>query len=328
MLSDSEYKIFAGSSGKKFARNICAYMGVELGNSEVITFSDGNIMVKINESVRKKDIYLIQSIALNPNEEFVEILFWIDAFKRASAATVNVIMPYFSYAKGDRKDDIRASVRARVCADMIEHAGADSIMVMDLHSPQIQGFFKNPLEHLYAFPLLSEYIKNLNIEDIVIVSPDIGSVKRARRYSNYLNTPLAIGDKIRSGYDENAEILNIVGDVKNKNVVIIDDFSLSGGTLVEISKALNDMGAKRIVGVLSHILLTKDGVERINGSAIDLLISTDTVDNRFIFNSNKIKIVSAAPIFGEAILRIQRGESISQLLNKIPAKALNFKAVE
>lgn len=281
MLSNGKIKIFAGSTSKAFAKRICQYIGIELGKSEVITFSEGNTFVRIGETVRDKDVYLVQPIGLKPNNEFVEILFWMDAFKRASANSVTAIMPYFSYAKGDKKDEPRVSIRARVCAECIELAGVDRVVTMDLHSPQIQGFFKKPVDHLFALPVLCEYIKSIDFDNFVIVSPDAGFVKQARRYASYLKAPVAIGDKTRKAHDEKAEILEIIGEVKGKNTLIVDDFSISGGTLIDLAKVLKKRGAKRIAACLSHILLNETGVERIEDSPIELVISTDSVDNKY-----------------------------------------------
>ena len=318
----SEIKIFSGSSSKDFAHRICDYIGVELGESEVITFSEGNTFVRIGETVRGKDVYLVQSIGLNPNDEFVEILFWMDAFKRASASSVTAIMPYFSYAKGDKKDEPRVSIRARVCAESIELSGADRIVTMDLHSPQIQGFFKKPVDHLFALPVLCEYIRNMDLDDYVIVSPDAGYAKQAREFSRHLGVSTAIGDKMRKGHDEKAEALELIGDVKDKNAIIVDDFSISGGTLVELAGFLKERGAKKIFACLSHILLNSKGVEKIENSPIEKIISTDTVINPYIQNSSKIEIVSVAPLFAEAILRIHNKESLSILFERLPEEVI------
>jgi ribose-phosphate pyrophosphokinase len=298
-------------------------MGVELGVSEVITFSEGNIFVRVRETVRDKDVYLVQPIAMRPNDEFVEVLFWIDAFKRASANSVTAIIPYFSYAKADKKDEPRVSIRARVCADAIESAGVDRVVTMDLHSPQVQGFFKKPVDHLLAMPVLCEYIKKLDLGDFVVVSPDSGFAKHTRKYGSYLGVSVAIGDKMRKGHDETVEFLDIIGDVKGKNAIIIDDFSISGGTLIEVAKGLKQRGAKRIFACLSHILLNKEGVARIEDSPIELVISTDSVDNQWIKGSQKIKIVSVAPLFGEAIMRIHKRVSVSPLFDTVPERVLD-----
>lgn len=318
-MENGEIKVFAGSSGKNFADKMCNYMGAQLGKSEVIKFSDGNIFVKVGETVRDKDVYLVQSIGLKPNDEFTEILFWMDAFKRASASSVTAIIPYYGYAKGDKKDEPRVSIRARVCAECIELAGADRVVTMDLHSPQIQGFFKKPVDHLLALPVLCEFIQSLNLQNYVLVSPDAGFAKHARKFAAVLNAPVAIGDKTRTGHDEKAKVLEIIGDVKDKDAVIVDDFSLSGGTLIDLSIELKKRGAKRIFACLSHLLFNQKALDRINASPIELIAGSDSVENDFS-SCNKIKTVSVAPLFGEAILRIHNRESVSPLFDKIPKK--------
>lgn len=323
MKDDGEISIFAGSTGKAFAERMCSYLGTTLAMSEVITFSEGNTYVKAGETVRDKDVYLVQPIGLDPNNEFVEILFWMDAFKRASANSVTAIMPYFSYAKADKKDEPRVSIRARVCAECIELAGSDRIVTMDLHSPQIQGFFKKPVDHLFALPVLCEYIKNLELENMIVVSPDAGFAKQARKYADYLGVSVAIGDKTRKSHDEKAEILEIIGDVKGKNTVIVDDFSLSGGTLVNLAHALKEKGANRIIACLSHTLLNEHGVRKIDESPIEMLIGTDTVCNSALAGSQKIKLVSVAPLFAEAIQRIHNRESLSPLFDHVPKSCQN-----
>ncbi len=321
-----EIKVFAGSSGREFAKRVCEYIGVSLGKSEVITFSEGNTFVRVGETVRDKDVYLVQSIGLRPNDEFVEILFWMDAFKRASANSVTAIMPYFGYAKGDKKDEPRVSIRARVCADAIEQAGADRVVTMDLHSPQIQGFFKRPVDHLFALPVLCEYIKALNLDNLVVVSPDTGFAKSARKYASTLNVSVAIGDKIRRGHDERPEVLEIIGDVEGKNCLIVDDFSISGGTLVELARGLKQKGACRILTCLSHLLLSKDAVKRIDDSDIEMVIGTDSVENQWIEMSDKIQVVSVAPLFAEAIMRIHNRESVSVLFDRPPDQVSRMRS--
>ncbi len=319
-MEKGEIKIFAGSTGGDFAMKMCRYLGVNVGDSQVINFSEGNTYVKVGENVRDKDVYLVQPISMDPNNEFVEILFWMDAFKRASANSVTAIMPYFSYAKADKKDEPRVSIRARVCAESIELAGADRVVTMDLHSPQVQGFFKKPVDHLLALPLICEYIKSLQIDNMVVVSPDAGFAKRARKYADYLGVSVAIGDKTRKAHDEKAEVLEIIGNVEGKNAVIVDDFSLSGGTLIDIAKGLKERGANRVIACLSHILLNEKAIKKVEDSPIELLISTDSVDNKAVLNSEKIRIVSVAPLFAEAVLRIHERESISPLFDKVPNK--------
>ena len=246
----------------------------------------------------------------------------MDAFKRASASSVTAIMPYFSYAKGDKKDEPRVSIRARVCAESIELAGADRIVTMDLHSPQIQGFFKKPVDNLIALPVLCEYIKNMDIDNYVIVSPDAGYAKQAREFSRHLGVSTVIGDKTRKAHDEKAKVLELIGDVKDKNAIIVDDFSISGGTLVELAGFLKERGAKKIFACLSHILLNSKGVEKIENSPIEKVISTDTVINPYVQDSSKVEIVSVAPLFAEAIIRIHNRDSLSILFEKLPERVI------
>ncbi len=314
------FKVFSGSSGRIFAEKICKYMDITLGESTVRNFSDGNTFVRIEEPVRGKDVYLIQSIGLNPNNEFVELLFWLDAFKRASANSVTAIVPYFGYAKGDKKDEPRVSIRARVCAECIELSGADRIVTMDLHSPQVQGFFRKPVDNLSGMPLLSEYIKMLKLDDYVIVSPDAGFAKQARAFANYLNVTVVIGDKRRTDHTENPEILELIGDVRGKDAVIVDDFVISGGTLINLADMLKQQGANRIFACVSHILLNTEGIEKINKSCLEMIISTDTVFCPALIKSEKIQCISAAPLFAESILRIQNCQSISSLFSALPPK--------
>ena len=315
-------KIYAGSTGKTFARKMCAYLGTQLGDAETIKFSEGNIFVRVNESIREQDVYIVQPIGRDPNDEFVELLFWIDAFKRASANSVTAIIPYFSYAKGEKKDEPRVSIRARVCADCIEAAGADRIITMDLHAPQVQGFFKKPVDHLYAKSLLCEYVRRQGIitDDLVVVSPDAGSAKRAREYATELNRPVAIGDKVRYGHDENAKVLEIIGDVEDKNCLIVDDFYISGGTLADVAHGLKEKGAKHIYAVLSHNVLQEKAVKRIEDSPIEMLVSTDTLD--FPYQMPKLRTISAAPMFAQAVKIIHDRVSISTIFDQKQSKRM------
>jgi ribose-phosphate pyrophosphokinase len=315
---NSDIRIFAGSSGKEFADRMCQYLGINRGKTEVISFSDGNTYVRIEEHVRDEDVYLVLPLGLDPNNEFVELLFWMDAFKRSGARYVTAIVPYFSYAKGDKKDESRVSIRARVCAECIELAGADRVITMDLHAAQIQGFFKKPVDHLYACPLLAKYIKTIMSDNTVVVSPDAGFAKNARKFAAELGVDFAVGDKIRPAHDENAEIMEIIGDVSGRNAVIIDDFSISAGTIVEISKILKKRGAKSIIACLSHIPLSEKGVKAIENSDIEMVIATDSINNPRIKGSSKIKIISVAPLFAEVVKRMQERESIGDLIVNIP----------
>ena len=317
-LKKGELKIFYGSSGEQFAKRMSRYMRVDTGKTKLFRFTEGNTFVKVDEPIREQDFFLVHPIGLDPNNEFMELVFWIDAAKRASAKSVTVIMPYFSYAKADKKDEPRVSIRGRVCADMLEGVGADRIITMDLHSPQVQGFFTKPVDHLYAMPLLVNKIEQFGLDNLVVVSPDAGFVADARRYANRIGTSLVIGNKFRSGHDENAAIMEVIGDVKGKNCLIVDDFSISGGTLCHLAERLKLEGANRIFAALSHVLLNAEGVKRIENSPIEKLISTDSVYNECVLKSPKIELISVAPLFAEAVLRIVNRESLGDLFDEIP----------
>jgi len=316
MMNDDPMMVFAGSGSLRLTARICQYLQIEQGKNETIRFSEGNIFVRIQENVRGRHVYIVQSTVFPTNDNFVELLFWIDAFKRAGAATVTVLIPYFSYAKGDKKDEPRVSIRARVCADAIEVAGADRVVTMDLHAPQIQGFFHRPVDNLYALPILCERIISLQLQDMVIVSPDVGFAKQARHYASCLHTSSAIADKERRGHDEKADVLQIIGDVRNKTAVIVDDFTISGGTLASVAAMLVKYGAREVYAAVTHGVLTGDAVERINSSPIKRLFFTDTVENQPVQFSEKIEVVSVASLFGEAIKRIHNRESISEMFRE------------
>jgi len=222
--------IFAGSASPRLTAAICRELGVKVGASEVVRFSEGTLFVRVLENVRGRSVYLVQSTVFPTNANFMELLFWIDAFSRASADSVTVVVPYFSYAKGDKKDEPRVSIRARVCADAIEAAGADRVVTLDLHAPQIQGFFRIPVDDLYAMPYLCAAIERESLRDPVVVSPDAGFAKRARRFAHRLGAPLAIADKVREGHGETAEIVEIIGEVADRDAIIVDDFTISAGT--------------------------------------------------------------------------------------------------
>ncbi|HDS01538.1 MAG TPA: ribose-phosphate diphosphokinase, partial [candidate division Zixibacteria bacterium] len=227
--------------------------------------------------------------------------------------SVTLIMPYFSYAKGDKKDEPRVSIRARVCADAIEAAGADRVVAMDLHAPQIQGFFRVPVDNLYALPVLCDRIMELKLKNIVVVSPDTGFANQARRYASRLDASVAIGDKRRTAHDEKAEILEVIGDVEGKTAIVVDDFTISGGTLVDVSRKLEEMGAAEIYAMVTHGVFGEGSMAKIDDSPIKKLLVTDTVENQPEEFSPKIEIVSAAPLFGEAIKRIHDRDSISSM---------------
>src|SRR5437899_23097 len=241
-MSYDEMLVFAGSGSRGLTARICDYLQIPQGKNETLHFSDGNTFVRILENVRGRRVYLVQSTVFPANDNFMELLFWVDAFKRAGAETVTVIMPYFSYAKGDKKDEPRVSIRARVCADAIEVAGADRVVTLDLHQPQIQGFFRIPVDDLYALPVLCKEIVRKQLRDLVVVSPDTGFVKRAGKYASYLGTSIAIAIKQRTAHDERAQVLEIIGEVQGKTALIVDDFTISGSTLAEAAHKLVERG--------------------------------------------------------------------------------------
>src|ERR1043165_3808364 len=229
MTSAEDILVFGGSASPLLTKAVCGHLGVEPGLGEVIQFSDGNLFVRIGQNVRGRHIYLIQSTAFPANDNFMELLFWIDAFRRASAASVTVIVPYFSYAKGDKKDEPRVSIRARVCAQSIEAAGADRVVTLDLHAPQIQGFFGIPVDDLYALPTLADAITAEGLDDLVVVSPDAGFAKKARMFARRLDAPLAIADKERVDHSETARVIDLIGDVRDRHALIVDDFTITAG---------------------------------------------------------------------------------------------------
>lgn len=305
--------VFPGTGSPRLTDRICAYLGITPGACETLRFSEGNSFVRILENVRGREAYVVQSTVFPANDAFMELLFMIDALKRASAATVTAVIPYFSYAKGDKKDEPRVSIRARVCADAIEVAGADRVVTMDLHAQQIQGFFRVPVDNLYALPALTTRMREAGLRDPVVVSPDAGFVKRARDYASHLGASVAVADKERAAHDESAEILEIIGDVRGRDAVVVDDMTISGGTLAEVAHALVERGATSVMAAVTHGVLAGPAMERIDASPIERLLITDTVENQPVALSAKVEVVSVADLFGEAIRRIHERESISAM---------------
>jgi ribose-phosphate pyrophosphokinase len=305
--------VLGGSGSPRLTRAICDYLGRPPALGETLRFSDGNLFVRVNENVRGRDVYLVQSTVFPTNDNFMELLFWIDALKRASAKSVTVVMPYFSYAKGDKKDEPRVSIRARVCADAIEAAGADRVVTLDLHAPQIQGFFRIPVDDLYALPVLCKHIANKRLPNLVVISPDAGFVKHARKYASFLGTSIAIADKERTAHDERANVLEIIGDVRGKTALIVDDFTISAGTLATAAEKLIERGAIAVYAAVSHAVFSEGSMERLDRSPIETLLVTDSIETQPVVFSQKVQVVSVAPLFGEAIRRIHQRESISFL---------------
>jgi ribose-phosphate pyrophosphokinase len=314
--ANNDIAIFGGRGSPRLTAKICAYLHVKPSAGEVLRFSDGNLFVRVNENVRGRDAYVVQSTVFPTNDNFMELLFWVDALKRASAESVTVVMPYFSYAKGDKKDEPRVSIRARVCADAIAAAGADRVVTLDLHAPQIQGFFRIPVDDLYALPVLGKEIARKKLSDLVVVSPDVGFAKPARKYASFLRCSIAIADKERRTHNERAEILEIIGEVRGKTAVIVDDFTISAGTLVDAANKLVERGAKAVYAAVSHGVFGEGSMERLDQSPIQSLLVTDSIETQPVKLSPKVEVVSVAPLFGEAIRRIHNRESISVLFPK------------
>ena len=305
--------LLAGSASQQLGRAIANYLGSELGASEVLRFSEGNLFVRVQENVRGRDVFLVQGTAFPANDNFMELLFWIDALKRASAASVTAVIPYFGYAKGDKKDEPRVSIRARVCADAIQAAGADRVVTLDLHAPQVQGFFTIPVDDLSSLPVLCDAVSTLRLDNLVVVAPDAGSVKRARLWATRLKAPTAIADKRRPDHSEVAEIVDLMGSVEGRTALIVDDFVISGGTLADCADILVDRGATAVYAAVSHGLMAGRARETLDKSPIVRLFMTDSVETQPTELSDRVEVVSVAGLFGEAIRRIAERESISVL---------------
>lgn len=307
--------IFSGNANKDLALKICKFLKIELGDASVDKFSDGEIQVKINENVRGHDVFVIQSTSYPSNDNLMELLIMIDALKRASAQRITAVLPYFGYARQDRKDQPRVPITAKLVANVLTVAGADRILTIDLHAGQIQGFFDIPLDHLYAFTIFADYIKELELDkNMVIVSPDVGGIKTARAYAKKMNCGLAIVDKRRIN-DKQAEAMHIMGDVEGKNVVIIDDMVSTAGSLVEAVAALKKAGALEVYASITHPVLCGPAIERLKNSQIKELVVTDTIPIPKENMIPRIKVLSVASLLGEAIMRIHNEKSISVLFD-------------
>ncbi|MBN1254422.1 MAG: ribose-phosphate pyrophosphokinase [Deltaproteobacteria bacterium] len=310
---DSPIKIFSGNSNPGLAEKICNYVGVPLGKAQVKTFSDGEIAVEIHESVRGLDTFVVQSTCPPVNNNLMELLIMIDALRRASAERINAIIPYYGYARQDRKVAPRQPISAKLVANLIVMAGASRVLTMDLHAGQIQGFFDIPVDNLYASPIVLDYLRNKFKDDLVLISPDAGGVERTRAFAKRLDASLAIIDKRRETANV-AQVMHIVGEVKGKVAVILDDMVDTAGTLTQAAKALKEHGATAIYACCTHPVLSGSAIQKINDSPLAELIVTDTIPiNHEGSTCKKIKVLSVAELFGEAIQRIHDNESVSSL---------------
>jgi ribose-phosphate pyrophosphokinase len=311
-------KVFTGNSHPELANEIAKILGVPMGASKVSTFSDGEISVDINETVRGADVFIVQSTCSPVNNNLMELLIMIDAFKRASAGRITAVIPYYGYARQDRKAKSRDPITAKLVADLLTAAGADRVLTMDLHASQIQGYFNIPVDHLMGAPILSKHFVEKGLadqDDVVVVSPDLGSVTRARKFADRLHAPIAIIDKRRPKANV-SEIMNIIGEVEGKRCILIDDMIDTAGTIANAANALKDLGATAVYACCTHGVLSGPAFERINNSAIEELVMLNTINLPENVETDKITSLSVAPIFAEAIKRIYDDEPISKLFEE------------
>ncbi len=306
-------KVFSGNSNPILAKEICDSLGIPVGQAIVTTFSDGEIYVKISENVRGNQVFVIQSFSSPVNTNLMELLILIDALKRASAKEITAVIPYYGYARQDRKDQPRVPITAKLVADLVGTAGAHRVLTVDLHTGQIQGFFNVPVDHLYASPVLLDYFKKKSFDDLVVVSPDAGGVERARAFAKRMNVGLAIIDKRREGPNQ-TKIMNIIGEVKNRDILILDDMIDTAGTISQAATAIKKKGARRILVGCTHPVFSGPAIERLNDAPIDEVVVSNTIPLTEKGRAcDKITVLSVAPLFGEAIKRINEELSVSSL---------------
>ncbi|HWO94948.1 MAG TPA: ribose-phosphate diphosphokinase [Bacillus sp. (in: firmicutes)] len=311
---DENLKVFSLNSNAGLAEEIAKVIGVQLGQCSVTRFSDGEIQINIEESIRGCDVFVIQSTSAPVNEHIMELLIMIDALKRASAKTISIVMPYYGYARQDRKARAREPITAKLVANLLETAGANRVITLDLHAPQIQGFFDIPIDHLVGVPILGEYFKSKNLEDIVVVSPDHGGVTRARKLAERLKAPIAIIDKRRPRPNV-AEVMNIVGNIEGKTAILIDDMIDTAGTITLAANALVENGATEVYACCTHPVLSGPAIERIQNSRIKELVVTNSISLPEEKKIEKLIQLSVAPLIGEAIIRVHEDLSVSTLFD-------------
>ena len=311
-LPADQFDVYTGNANRELAGNICRYLGIDLGRAEVFEFSNENIFVRIIDNAREKDVFLIQPTSRPVNKSIMELLIMIDAFKRASAGRITAVVPYYAYGRSDKKDQPRVPITARLIADMITVAGANRLLTMDLHQGQIQGFFNIPVDELTAVHMLSSHFRQKQIQNMVVVT-DLGFAKRARTFAQLLDAPLAIVEKRRIGNQDRIEVLNVIGDVRGKRAIIVDDEIDTAGTLIQIVNALEREGATELYACATHAVLSDPAVERIRESALCEVVVTDSVPIPPEKRIDKIHIISVAPLIAEAIARIHRGQSVGAL---------------
>jgi ribose-phosphate pyrophosphokinase len=305
-------KVFCGSSGRALSERIAEHLNTRVGEASVTRFADGEIRVKIDEDVRGADIFVVQPTSPPVNDHLLELLLLIDACKRASAERITAVIPYFGYARQDRKDEGRVPISGKLVANMITSAGADRVLAIDLHAAQVQGFFDIPVDHLYAAPVLLRYFRRMQLKDLTVVAPDVGSSKLARGFAKRLEAGLAIVDKRRVS-DSDTEVMTIIGDVKDRNVLIVDDMISTAGSITEAAKAAREMGAKAIYLGATHAVLCGKAMERLSNAPVEQVVVTDTIPVPQEKRAKFLKVLSVARLLGEAVLRIHHAESVSRL---------------
>ncbi len=316
-------KVFSGRAHPEFAREVCRHLGVNLGAADIFKFSNDNTFVKINENVREDDVYVIQPSCHPVNDGFMELLIMIDALKRASIRRITAVVPYFPYARSDKKDQPRIPITARLIADVLEVAGTNRILTMDLHAAQIQGFFRIPVDHLTAIPIMAEHFRKREWNDLVVVAPDAGRAKMARSYADLLKAPMAIIDKRRVGNDENAVADHLIGDVKGMRALIVDDEVSSGGSLAQAVRTVTGHGAREVYASVTHAVLSGNAAERLHSVGLKELVVTNSLPISYGKQHPIITVLSVAPLFAEAISRIHSGGSLSTLF-EVPAGQSSF----
>jgi ribose-phosphate pyrophosphokinase len=311
-LPADQFDVYSGNANPELARNICRYLGIDLGRAEVFAFANENIFVRIIDNVREKDVFLIQPTSRPVNTSIMELMIMIDACKRASAGRITAVVPYYGYGRSDKKDQPRVPITARLIADMLTVAGASRILTVDLHQGQIQGFFNIPVDELTAVHLLSSHFRQKKLENLVVVT-DLGFAKRARTFAQLLEAPLAIVEKRRIGNSDKAEVLNVIGDVRGKRAIIVDDEIDTAGTLIQIVNALQREGVTELYACATHAVLSGNAVEKIDESVLCEVVVTDSIPIAPDKRGGKIKVISLAPLIAEAIVRIHRGQSVGAL---------------
>jgi ribose-phosphate pyrophosphokinase len=315
-MTNSKLKLFSANANRPLAAEIADYLGISVGDSKMTTFKDGELFLEIGESVRGADVYLVQPTCYPVNDHMMELLIMIDAMRRASAYRLTAVIPYYGYARQERKTKARDPITAKLMANLLMAAGADRMIAIDLHASAIEGFFDIPVDHLPGVPLLAEYYKTLPKDNLVVVSPDLGGVTRARNLANRLGVDIAIIDKRRPAANQ-AEIMHVIGDIAGKNVIMVDDMIDTGGTITKGASVLREMGAKDIYVCCTHAVFSPPALERLENSVIDHVLTTNTIpiDNARQGQCSKIKVHSVAPLLGEAIIRIHENLSVSRLFD-------------